>query len=200
MSDHYYSKQPQSVSKPQTFSESLRKETFQFMSDTSVFSKGEVDFGSRLLIEAFKSPLIEGEWLDVGCGYGPIGITLARTHPERHVWMIDVNERALSLTKENAKKNNVENVTVVESDRLEAVKNKSFAAVVTNPPIRAGKAVVHGIFEESAATLCSKGELWVVIQKKQGAPSAEKKLRTLFETVDIVARKKGYFILRGVKA
>lgn len=200
MSDHYYSKQPQSKSKPYTFSETLRGEMFQFTSDTGVFSKGEVDFGSRLLIEEFEDPQVQGDLLDVGCGYGPIGITLARTHPEKHVWMIDVNERALALTKENATKNNVGNITIVESDRLEAVKDQSFAAILTNPPIRAGKDVVHGIFSSSAAILCSKGELWVVIRKKQGAPSAEKKLRTLFERVEVVAREKGYYILRAVKA
>lgn len=200
MSDHYYSKRPQSTSEPHTFSTTIRGKELQFSSDTGVFSKGEVDFGSRLLIEAFETPAIEGDLLDVGCGYGPIGITLAQINPERQMWMIDVNERALSLAEENATKNQVGNVTILESDQLELVKDQTFAGVITNPPIRAGKKVVHGIFEESAAVLCEQGELWVVIQKKQGAPSAEKKLRTLFDRVDIVAKSKGYFILRAVKA
>lgn len=200
MSDHYYSERPQSISNRKVFSETIRGEDFTFTSDAGVFSKGGIDFGTRLLIEAFEEPSVAGDILDVGCGYGPIGITLASGFGDRHVWMVDINERAHTLAKQNARKNSVENVTIMQSDRLQAVEGNKFAAVCTNPPIRAGKDVVHAIFEESAEVLCSKGELWVVIQKKQGAPSAEKKLSALFESVEIVARKKGYFIFRAVKA
>ncbi len=200
MSDHYYSEQPQSKSKRHTFSETLRGEVFSFTSDTGVFSKGGIDFGSRLLIEEFVPPSVAGDVLDVGCGYGPIGITIAHSNKDRHVWMVDINERAISLAEENALKNNVQNVTIAQSDRLQTVEEREFAAVLTNPPIRAGKDVVHGIFESSADVLRSEGELWVVIQKKQGAPSTEKKLRKLFQSVEVVTRKKGYFIFRAVKA
>lgn len=200
VSEHYYSKQPHSKSNRHTFTETLRGESFSFTSDAGVFSKGGIDFGSRLLIEEFTAPSIEGDVLDVGCGYGPIGIAIAASNRNRDVWMVDINERAVSLAKENAAQNDVENIRVIQSDRLSAVEDRKFAAVVTNPPIRAGKDVVHNIFEKSADVLYSQGEFWVVIQKKQGAPSAEKRLRSLFQSVETVARKKGYFIFRAVKA
>ncbi len=111
------------------------------------------------------------------------------------MWGVDINQRALSLAEKNAKQNKVENVIFRESDILSNVSDEKFAAIVTNPPIRAGKQVVHQIFEESKAALLAQGELWVVIQKKQGAPSAKKKLEELFTTVEVVHKEKGYFIL-----
>lgn len=200
MSDHYYSEQPESKSNRNSFTEVLCGKKFSFLSDAGVFSKGGIDFGSRLLIEELNLPETAGDVLDVGCGYGPIGLVIASLNKTRQVYMVDVNERALSLAKENANQNSVHNVTIMQSDQLQNVMDKRFAMVATNPPIRAGKNVVHGIFEQSADVLVDGGELWVVIQKKQGAPSAEKKLRTLFQSVETVARKKGYFILRCVKA
>lgn len=199
MSEHYFSKEPQSISSPKTWSYQLKEKVYTFTSDVGVFSKNEVDFGSRLLIEQFEPPVITGDFLDLGCGYGPVGIVLSDYHPDRNVVMADVNERAVMLAKQNADHNNVDNVECIQSDRFANLKQRSFAAILTNPPIRAGKRVVHQMFEESKAALDEQGELWVVIQKKQGAPSARERLESLFGEVEIVARKKGYFILRCVK-
>lgn len=198
MTEHYFSNQPQTESSPKTWKTELREKMFTFTSDTNVFSKQRVDFGSRLLVETFQEPAVSGDFLDLGCGYGPIGITLAGTHPDRRVVMSDVNERAVRLAAENAEKNGLENVEVLVSDRFSNLGEKSFAAVITNPPIRAGKDVVHGMFEGAKKTLVENGELWVVIQKKQGAPSAQKKINDLFGNVEVVDRKKGYYILRAV--
>ena len=101
------------------------------------------------LIESFQMPEINGDILDVGCGYGPIGLSVAKAWPDRKVHMIDVNLRALQLTKDNSELNELKNVDVYESDRLEAVNEHKFAAILTNPPIRAGKKVVHEIYEQS---------------------------------------------------
>lgn len=199
MSEHYFSQKPQSTSSPKTWRYELKGKEYSFISDVGVFSKNEVDFGSRLLIEQFQPPTIDGDYLDLGCGYGPIGIAIADRNRERYVVMVDVNERAVTLAKKNAVENNVHNVTCIQSDRFSNIKNQGFAAVLTNPPIRAGKDIVHKMFEESYASLCDNGELWVVIQKKQGAPSAMKKLQEVFGEVELVARKKGYFILRALK-
>ncbi len=151
-----------------------------------------------MLIEQFREPKPLGDILDLGCGYGPIGITLAHVYEDRHIVMADVNERALNLAAQNAQLNNVHNVSTVQSDRFSGLTGRSFAAVVTNPPIRAGKKVVHTMFEESKDMLVAAGELWVVIQKKQGAPSAKDKLLDIFGNVDVVARDKGYYILKAV--
>lgn len=197
MTEHYFSQQPQSKSSPKTWKYQLRAKTYTFTSDVGVFSKNEVDFGSRLLIENFKEPSIAGAFLDLGCGYGPIGIAVAGGYPEREVYLTDVNERALELARGNAEQNDIQNVEFVQSDRFNELGNHRFAAVLTNPPIRAGKKVVHAIFEESRQHLNPGGELWVVIQKKQGAPSANKKLNELFDKVDVIDRSKGYFIFRA---
>ncbi|MBN8194287.1 class I SAM-dependent methyltransferase [Bacillus sp. NTK074B] len=199
MTNHYYSHNPDVESNPQTITFDLRGHTFRFKTDQGVFSKKEVDFGSRVLIETFELPDVEGSLLDVGCGYGPIGISLAKEYHDRTVHMVDVNERALSLAEENAKENKIQNVRIYQSDRYAKVVETNFAAILTNPPIRAGKGTVHSILENSYEHLSELGELWVVIQKKQGAPSAMDKMETLFSNVEIVTRKKGYYILKSVK-
>lgn len=135
----------------------------------------------------------------MGCGYGPIGLAIAASYPTRMVEMIDINSRAIILAQENSSSNDISNVTIYESDRFEQVMSTQFAAILTNPPIRAGKKVVHEIFEESFNHLVEGGSLWVVIQKKQGAPSAMDKLERLFGNVEIVDKKKGYFILVSKK-
>ncbi len=200
MSEHYFSKNPQSKSMPNAWKYTLRGKEYSFISDIGVFSKNEVDFGTRLLIEQFEAPNISGDILDLGCGYGPIGIALADRYQTRNIIMVDVNERALMLARENALKNNIENVDVIQSDGFSQLDDRSFATVVTNPPIRAGKKVVHKMFEESKQALLRHGELWVVIQKKQGAPSAKDKLESLFGSVEVVFRSKGYFILKALNS
>lgn len=200
MSEHYYSRKPSAESNPVKWQSELKGSSFRFKTDSGVFSKKEVDFGSRLLIDTFEANDPAGLFLDVGCGYGPIGLSLAKAYPSSVVHMVDVNERAIMLAKENAAENKIDNVKIYESDRLTGVEETQFRAIVTNPPIRAGKKVVHDIFEQSLQHLAPDGELWVVIQKKQGAPSAMDKMKELFGRVETVAKKKGYFILKSVKS
>ena len=198
MSEHYYSEKPTVESDEKRWSYILLGERFQFITDRGVFSKGEVDFGSRLLIENFREASIEGAILDVGCGYGPIGLALAKRYSQRLVWMTDINERAVGLAKQNAALNQLDNVVIKQGSLLSHI-HESFASIVTNPPIRAGKKVVHQIFEEAHEHLLSGGELWVVIQKKQGAPSALEKIESLFSEVEVVEKKKGYYIIKAKK-
>ncbi len=195
--DQYFSNNPNVVSDPRTLVSTLRGHRFTFTTDNGVFSKNDIDFGSRVLIETFREPELDGLLLDVGCGYGPISLALAASYTNREIYGVDINQRALSLAEKNAEQNKIENVIFRESDILSSVSDEKFAAIVTNPPIRAGKQVVHQIFEESKQALLPQGELWVVIQKKQGAPSAKKKLEGLFKTVEVVLKEKGYFILHA---
>ncbi|SFF37023.1 16S rRNA (guanine1207-N2)-methyltransferase [Paenibacillus algorifonticola] len=198
MSDHYYSPSPGVKNDRRIHEEQLRGIALKFMTDAGVFSKTGVDYGTRVLLNALE---LKGERsvLDVGCGYGPIGLTIARLAPESHVTMIDVNERAVELSKENAHNNGIKNITVYQSDVYEAVRQSTFDMIVTNPPIRAGKEIVHRIFEEGYELLAPGGTMWVVIQKKQGAASAEAKLETLFSEVIEVTKDKGYRIYKAVK-
>lgn len=200
MNNHYYSRNPEIESSPLYWNFTLRGHNFVFKSDQGVFSKKEVDYGSRFLIDQFVPPEISGPFLDVGCGYGPIGLALAKISQDRIVHMVDVNQRALELAEENALHNQISNIKVYESDRFESVQEREFAAIITNPPIRAGKKIVHDILENSFYHLKQQGELWVVIQKKQGAPSAKDKLEEIFNEVEIVGKNKGYYILKAKKS
>ncbi|MBS2967324.1 class I SAM-dependent methyltransferase [Metabacillus sp. KIGAM252] len=199
MSDHYYSENPTVQSNKKSWTYDLAGHSFTFRSDSGVFSKNEVDFGSKVLIEAFEMPEADGKILDMGCGYGPIGLALAKKWPNRDVDMADINSRAVELAKENAELNQISNAEIFQSNLFEHVKGKEYAAILTNPPIRAGKSVVHEILEKSYEYLRAGGELWVVIQKKQGAPSAAAKLEEHFDEVDVVQKKKGYYIIRAKK-
>ena len=136
--------------------------------------------------------------LDVGCGYGPIGITAAYLAPEGQILMVDVNERAVTLANENVRTNRIENARAIVSNLFEQVDSElQFDVILTNPPIRAGKETVHQIFEEAHSFLKPNGHLWVVIQKKQGAPSAVKKMEVLYSEVTKVAQSKGYWIIKA---
>ncbi|ENH95865.1 ribosomal RNA methyltransferase [Gracilibacillus halophilus YIM-C55.5] len=199
VTDHYYNSMPNTVSDPQEWNAHVLGRTYRFRTDRGVFSKDMVDFGSKTLIETFEEPAQQGDILDLGCGYGPISVVLADVHPHRHVIGSDINQRALNLAKENAQNNQVNNVTFIESNGVEQLRQESYVAIVTNPPIRAGKKVVHDFFEGAGQMLVEGGHLWVVMQKKQGAPSAQKKLDELFGTVELIKKNKGYYIFRAIK-
>ncbi|WP_188648119.1 class I SAM-dependent methyltransferase [Marinithermofilum abyssi] len=199
MADHYYSSEPGSSGEDRRIIADLRGRTFHFQADAGVFSKKGIDFGTRLLIETMILPEA-GDILDLGCGYGPVGVVSAAVAPECRVTMVDVNRRALELARKNADTNGVaDRVEVLESDGFSAIQGRSFATILTNPPIRAGKKTVYRLFEESAEHLLPGGELWVVIRKQQGGASAREKLEHLFPQVELVTRKKGFWILRGEK-
>ncbi|MEK8132694.1 class I SAM-dependent methyltransferase [Paenibacillus filicis] len=198
MSEHYYTSKPSARHDLHRLEETLRGHKLILETDAGVFSKKGIDFGSKLLIETMAiTP--NANALDVGCGYGPIGLSSALLARDGHVTMVDINERAVELARRNAVLNQIANVTVLQSDRLEAVESKKFDVVLTNPPIRAGKEIVHSIFEQAHQVLVPGGTLWVVIQKKQGAPSAYAKLESLFAAVEEVERDRGYWILKATK-
>lgn len=200
MANYYYSKNPDVVHDQQEWEFTLRGQALTFVTDNGVFSKRTVDFGTRTLLDTFDfAALPAGPLLDVGAGYGPIGLTLAKEQPQRHVDLVDVNELALSLARENAQRNQISNVTIFSSDQYAAVTDQ-YAAILTNPPIRAGKPVVHGILSGAYAHLLPGGVLTVVIQKKQGAPSAQQKMQEVFGNVAVLAKNKGYFILQSRRA
>ncbi|MFD2672480.1 class I SAM-dependent methyltransferase [Marinicrinis sediminis] len=198
MSEHYYTAKPSTEHQTRWIEEEIRGVRMSFMTDRGVFSKGGIDFGSRLLIETMQIP-DQSRLLDVGCGYGPIGLFAQKLNATCQVTMIDINERALQLAATNAARNGLDQVRIHQSDQLSAVQDQKFDMIVTNPPIRAGKQVVHGIFESAHACLNKGGTLWIVIQKKQGAPSAQAKLQDLFDEVEELTKDKGYRIYRAVK-
>ena len=197
MNDHYYTREPKSESRPAECEYVYRGERLRFVTDAGVFSKGEVDTGTRLLLEALPEEM-DGEILDLGCGWGVIGISIAKKWPECRVTMADVNLRALELSRENAKRNRAE-AEIVESDGMAVLAGRTFDAVVTNPPIRAGKQVIYQMFADAAKGLKPGGALYLVIRKQQGAESCMKYLKTLYEEVEKLDRSGGFWVLRALK-
>ncbi|MDP3058325.1 MAG: class I SAM-dependent methyltransferase [bacterium] len=194
---HYFTQNPTSMHTVKVIEETLRGKHLRFITDAGVFSKSGVDFGSRLLIETMQI-LKDARVLDIGCGWGPIGISAALINPTGKVVLADINTRALELANKNIALNKVANATTCQSDLYLGVGNELFDVILSNPPIRAGKDIVFSIFTGAKDHLRQAGSLWVVIQKKQGAPSAEKKLREIFPTVIIREKSKGYFVFEAI--
>lgn len=196
---HYYTDNSDLKSEPRMIDYEYKHLKLQFKSDLGVFSKDKVDYGSNVLLKNIDNIKDNATILDVGCGYGPIGITLAKLYPNSKIDMIDVNNRALSLARENIILNHIENrMNVYQSDGYNEV-TTTYDVIVSNPPIRAGKEVVHRILEEAIQHLNQNGSLWIVLQKKQGAPSAKKKMIDIFGNCEIVKRDKGYYLLVSYK-
>jgi len=198
LGNQYFENNPDLTSRRMEVSHRYKDVLFVFSTDAGVFSKSEMDVGSALLLDNFSMHQPHARVLDVGCGYGVLGIMIAKTNPASEVLMIDVNERAIALAKENMIRNEVSNAKCFLSDLYQSV-NGDFDIIVSNPPIRAGKAIVHRIFSEGYDRLKPGGFMMIVIRKKQGAPSAERKLFEIFENVETVDRKKGYHIFLSRK-
>lgn len=195
MNDHYYTVNPTSAHDLRTCQVTVLGETLSFTTDAGVFSRDGLDTGTRVLLEAL--PEIHGRALDLGCGWGPVGAVLSRKYPDAEIVMTDVNQRAVELARKNLAANRAR-ATVLQGDGFENVPGE-FDFVITNPPIRAGKAAIYGMFADACDRLRPGGRLFVVIRKQQGAPSALKFLRERFSNAEIVARDAGFWVLRADK-
>lgn len=197
---HYFDRQPQSGHKPRTIKFNMAGRDFQFQTDSGVFARTEVDYGSRLLLESVVKDLDKpyGKVLDLGCGYGVIGIVFKRLYPHLQVVMADINRRALELARGNAVLNQVKFIEIIESDGLAAIPG-SFDLVLLNPPVRSGKDNIFRLYKEAMGSLVAGGSLYIVLQKKQGAVSTENYLRTLSSRVEKINRSAGYWIIKAEK-
>ena len=167
-----------------------------FLTDAGVFSKKMIDYGSQVLLSTIdfsKGDAI----LDLGCGYGPLGLTLVKSQAVKAT-LVDINLRALDLARKNAELNKV-SAEIFQSNVYDQVTG-IFDHIISNPPIRAGKQVVHQVITGSLEHLTLGGDLTIVIQKKQGAPSAKAKMEEVFGNCEVVKKDKGYYILRSEKA
>lgn len=195
---HYYITDSNLKSEKKEVKYTFKGVNVELYSDLGVFSKERVDFGTNVLLNSLEGIDNVESILDVGCGYGIIGICLAKKYSSKKILMIDVNSRCINLVNENINKNKLANAKVLESNLYENVED-TFDMIISNPPIRAGKNVVNGVVEEGYRHLNFGGCIWIVIQKKQGAPSMYKKMEEVFGNVDIITKEKGYYIYKSTK-
>ena len=194
--EHYYSQKPSVAHNENKIHFKVKDFQLEFITDAGVFSKKRVDFGSNLLINSV--PQTSGKILDLGCGYGVIGISLSLLNPSSEVTMVDINERAVELANRNIELNNIKNAQAIQSDGFEKVSG-NFDVIVSNPPIRAGKKVIYPLFGQSIDYLNANGSIYLVIQKKQGAKSALEKLESIYGNCEVIIKDAGYWILKSTK-
>ena len=193
MPDHYYTESPTSAHDERRVALRALGNELTFITDAGVFSRDGLDRGTEVLLEAL--PALSGRVLDLGCGWGAVGVALGKRWPGLEIVMTDINSRAVGLARRNLTENGVK-ATVVQGDGFAAVEGK-FDAIVTNPPIRAGKAVIYDLFAQARDHLKPDGALYVVIRKQQGAPSALKYLKEIYTRAETVDRGSGFHVLRA---
>ena len=194
----YFDNNENLISKKREISVLLNDTKYTFISDNGVFSKGEVDYGSIALLKILLKQNFTGNILDIGCGYGTIGLILAKNFPECNFLLSDVNIRACTLARENKKTFGVKNVEIIESDIFQNI-DKNFDYIVTNPPIRAGKKVIYSIFEQSYHHLNQNGSLFIVIRRSHGAESAQKFIHSIFGNCELLKKDKGFYVYCATK-
>lgn len=196
--DHYFSARPRSRARFGLIQTCLRGRSFEFLTSSGIFSKSRIDLGTRLLIECMTLPE-KGYTLDMGCGYGPVGIAAATLKPDLKVIMVDVNHRAALLARQNILKNHLYNVEVRRGDLYDPVEDVIFDCILSNPPVSAGMKTVKTIICEAPKHMANDGSLQMVVRSK----IAGKRLRTFFEEafgdVEILARESGYRVLISYK-
>ena len=197
---HYYDSDPQSASKIREISFEIYDHKITLKTDNGVFSKSRVDEGSLAFLKVLLPLNLTGKILDLGCGYGTIGLTIAMFNKDVSVDLADINKRALALCEENAKLLGLsQRVTCLQSDIFENIEGP-YDSIVVNPPIRAGKKVTWAMYEGSLQRLIDGGSLYVVIRKNQGGPSASKYIESLFGNVTLFKKDKGYYVYKATRA
>lgn len=199
---HYYDENPTTKSDRRIIPYRMNGINFEFVTDTDVFSRNGVDFGSNLMIEEMirdikEAGKVPATFMDLGCGVGVVGVVMKSVFMKMEVTGADVNSRAVSLSNENAKLNGVKCDFVV-SDGFAKI-DKMFDVVATNPPVRAGKQTIFRFYEEAYAHMNVGGAIYVVLQRKQGAPSTEKKLLEIFGNCETLGIDAGYRVMKSVK-
>ncbi|MCL2158923.1 MAG: methyltransferase [Oscillospiraceae bacterium] len=191
--NHYFDSNENLAHKQLTTKYAHKSEKFEFVTDIGVFSRNGVDRATDILLSCL--PALSGKTLDFGCGFGVVGIVLSKLYGDKiTVFMSDVNNRALELARANAEKNKA-TATIINSDGFFNIP-ENFDAIIQNPPIHAGKAVVYRLYEEAHGHLAPGGSFFVVVLKKHGALSHKKKLEELFGDGNcfVLHQKKGIFV------
>lgn len=194
--EHYFSQQPDSAAKPHELAFEVAGIKFKAKSESGTFSVQKLDRGTEILLRSHDEFPTQGNVLDIGCGWGPISLAISKLQPDTTVWALDVNQRSLRLTSENAKTNNLDNIRAVEAGQIPS--DLRFSGIWSNPPIRVGKQVLHELMKTWLPRLEPGASAYLVVQKQLGAESFEKWLVQEFPgmRVDRPNQDKGYRVLR----
>jgi 16S rRNA G1207 methylase RsmC len=183
-SDHYFSQEPKSEYQPKQIELDVAGEVFQVSTASGTFSPLRLDFGTSVLIDHLELAPKDGNILDLGCGWGPIALNLAKHSPKAKVWAVDVNSRSLELTAENAKTLGLSNIQTATPESVEP--DIKFSGIWSNPPIRIGKKELHGLLLTWLPRLEKGGSAYLVVQKNLGSDSLQKWLtETLIEGYEV---------------
>lgn len=194
--EHYFSAQPSGSFTPHEIQVRLAHQDYTVVTAGGVFSPEHIDAGTQVLLFSVPTPPSTGNLLDLGCGWGPLALTMALESPQASVYAVDVNERALELTLMNAQRLGLKNVTASTPDALE--ESIRFETIWSNPPIRVGKAELHSMMQRWIPRLASGGTAYLVVAKHLGAESLEKWLRIEFagsHSVRRSATRRGFRII-----
>lgn len=196
--EHYFTSSPESDERLRPFSVRLRGRQYELTTASGVFSPDRIDAGTQVLLTSTSAPPHNGHLLDLGCGWGPISLSLALASPDATVWAVDVNERALQLVRRNAETLGLTNVNAVVPD--DVPDSLRFATIWSNPPIRVGKNELHALLERWLPRLESGADAWLVVQRNLGSDSLHRWLEaTLGDRLAVqrAATNKGYRVLRA---
>ncbi|WP_040163530.1 class I SAM-dependent methyltransferase [Microbacterium gorillae] len=195
--DHYFSETPSSEAKPRRISVTLAGRSVELTTAAGTFSPGHLDVGTSVLLSHTPPPPPGGDFLDLGCGWGPVALTMAMLSPHARVWAVDVNERSLELTRQNAAELGLENITAVTPD--EVPDDVSFRTIWSNPPIRVGKNELHGLLERWIPRLDERSDAWLVVARQLGSDSLQRWMAAEFHdgfSIHRAATSKGFRVLK----
>jgi 16S rRNA (guanine1207-N2)-methyltransferase len=194
---HYYSEEQRSELNLRKFKAFLRGNELEFYSGSGVFSANRVDKGTEILVN--NCLVRDGDTiLDMGCGIGVIGIAIKKSCPECKVYMTDINKRAVSLAKMNAKLNKTD-ANILQGNLYEPVKEKKFDIILTNPPYSAGRELCYMIIEKSISHLNDGGNIQLVALHNKGGKMLKKKMNEIFGNADELVKKSGYRVYMSEK-
>lgn len=196
--NHYFTSHPKSKLKFGVIHAYLRGKPYKFLTASGVFSKKRLDPGTKLLIEAMRLPE-KGYVLDIGCGYGAVGIAAATFNPNLQVVMVDLNQRAVMLAKRNVALNKASNVEVRRGNLYEPVKDMVFNCILSNPPVSAGLTTVKKIIFQAPEHMAEKATLQIVLKSKVVGERLMQTFRETFGNLEIIARESGYRVLMSEK-
>lgn len=196
--DHYFTTSPESDPQLRPFTARLAGQSYELTTASGIFSPERVDTGTQVLLDHVPAPPPGGDLLDLGCGWGPVSLTLALESPHATVWAVDVNTRALDVVRLNARKLGLSNINVAQPD--DVPDEIAFTTIWSNPPIRVGKNELHNLLERWMPRLQPGSDAWLVVQRNLGSDSLHRWMQTTFAAelaVTRAATSKGYRVLRA---